>query len=486
MKAAFIMLASLIILLPTLMMADGILANGVVAAIAASAILTVACTLHARDLNRLSHLLAPIALVGLFIPCLWMLSQVLPVATRSLTRPVWASTAGALDRRFVGTISLDIGATLVSLARYCSVLAAAFVTAAITLSKPRAEKVLSFLAGIAALIAAGLIGYDVGYLRLAGYGHPGVRADAMNVAIIGLILSLAMTIRAYQQVDGIRGHQRSRMAAIATASASLVVLLICLSAILISADPALPLAGLFGTGVPISVSAIRRWRLGPFGQAGIVALAAVASFGFFAVAPAKEGADPTLALSRYSQVSSVERMLSDAKWPGSGAGSFEALFPLYRATDEIDSLEIPTAAATIAIEMGRSFLWICVVVALIGAWTLFRRAILRGQDHIYSCAGAGCIVALLILLFANDGILGSGASLMIGAVCGLAFAQSKSARNREPTSDAASWNRTEPRRVRAARSRGSLLRRLRHGSVSDWPRSAFSSLPKPPGSFFPK
>jgi hypothetical protein len=124
-------------------------------------------------------------------------------------------------------------------------------------------------------------------------------------------------------------------------------------------------------------------------------------------------------------------MLSEAKWEGSGAGSFEALLPIYRDTVEVDSLEIPTAATTIAIEMGRPFLWTCIIVALIGASTLFGRALLRGRDHVYSSAGAGCIIALLISLFANNGILGLTSSLMIGVVCGLAFAQSKSTRNRD-------------------------------------------------------
>jgi hypothetical protein len=81
--------------------------------------------------------------------------------------------------------------------------------------------------------------------------------------------------------------------------------------------------------------------------------------------------------------------------------------------------------------MGRPFLWTCVIIALIGASTLFRRALLRGRDYVYSSAGAGCIIALLVSLFANDGILGLTASLMISVVCGLAFAQSKSASNRD-------------------------------------------------------
>jgi len=430
MIAAFIILTSLIALLPALMMMDGILANGVVTAIVAIAIVAVVLTLHTSDLNRFSQLLRPTAFIVLFIPCLWMLLQVLPNSIRSLANPVWLSASTALDKPFVGAISLDISATLLSLARYCAILGAALVTVAVTLNKQRAESILSLLTGIAALIATGLIGYDLGYLRLPGYEHLGDRADAMNIAVIGFILSCATTIRAYEHLDSTR-HRKSRMMAIVATTASTTTLLICLSAILISTDPVLFLAAQFGAGTLLGVLAIRRWRLGPFGQAGIAALAAVAVFGFFAVVPVKKDVDPTLALSTQSQISSIERMLSEAKWGGSGAGSFEALLPIYRDTDEADSLGIPTAAATMAIEMGQPFLWTCVVVVLIGASTLFRRALQRGRDYVYSSAGAGCMIALLISSFANNGILRLTASLMISIVCGLAFAQSKSASNKD-------------------------------------------------------
>jgi hypothetical protein len=432
MIAAFILLASLIALLPGLMMVDGILASGVVSAIVAIAMVTVALTLHTSDLNRFSRLLGPTAFTVLFIPCLWMLLQVLPIPTRSLANPVWVSASTALGKPFVGAISLDIGATLLSLARYCAILAAAFVTAAVTLNRQRAESVLSVLTVIAALIAAELIGFDLGHLRLPGFDHPGERANAMNIAVIGFILACATTIRAFEHLDTPSTlHRKTRMTALVAASASMVALFICLSAILISADAVLFLAALSGTGILIAVFVIRRWQLGLWGQAAIAALAAVVAVGFFAVVPANKEVDPTLALSTQGQVSSLERMLSDAKWGGSGAGSFKALSSIYRDTDEADSFDTPTAAVTIAIEMGQPFLWTCVIVLVIGASTLFRRALLRGRDYVYSSAGAGCIIALLISLFANDGVLGLTASLMISVVCGLAFAQSKSASKRD-------------------------------------------------------
>jgi hypothetical protein len=426
MITAFIILSAQLAILPTTMMVDGIFANGVILAIDAVALLAVALTLPAGDLNRFSRLLGPVAIIGLFIPCLWMLLQVVPMPARSLANPIWASASTALDKQLVGAISLDIGATLLSLARYCAGLAAAFVTAAVALDTQRAESVLSLLTAVAALIAAELIGFDLGYLRLPGFE----RAEAMDIAVIGFVLSSATTIRAYE-LFGTSNSRLKNSGTMAKVAASAAVAALCLFAILMSANAVLFFAALLGTGSLISVLAIRRWRLGPWGQAGIAALAAITVVGFFALVPAKKDLDPTLALSRQSQNSPIERMLSDARWGGSGAGSFEALLPIYRDTNGGDSSDRPTAAATIAIEMGEPFLWTCVIFLLIGASMLFRRALLRGRDYIYSSAGAGCIIALLISLFANDGILGLTASLMISVLCGLAFAQSKSAINRD-------------------------------------------------------
>jgi hypothetical protein len=421
MIAALIILSSLLALVPTLMMVDGLLANGVVSAIAAIGMVTVAFTLHTSDLDRFSRLLGPTAFIVLFIPCLWMLLQVLPIPIRSLANPIWISASTALDKPFVGAISLDIGATLLSLAHYCAALAVAFIAAAVTLNRHRAESVLSLLTAIATLIAAELIGFDLGYLRFPGFE----RTDALNIAVIGIILSCATTIRAHQTLDspGTR-NRNSRMKRKVATSASIAALFICLCSILISADAAMLPAALFGAGILISVSAIRRWRFGLWGQAAIAALAAVVTAGFLAIMPARKDASPTF--STQSQISPIERMLSDTRWGGSGAGSFEALMPIYRDSNEPNSFENPTGAATIAIEMGQPFLWACAVVFLIGASTLFRRALLRGRDYVYSSAGAGCIIALLISLFANDGILGLATSLMISVLCGLAFAQSKS------------------------------------------------------------
>src|SRR4051812_16034421 len=226
MTAAFIMLISLIALLPALMLIDSTVASGGVSAILAVATLAVVINLRPSDLNRLSRLLRPTAFIVLLIPCLCMLLQVVPVA-RSLANPVWVSASAALEKPFLGSVTLDIGATLLSFARYSAVLACAFVTAAVTLDKTRAERVLSLLAGVAVLIAIELISFELGYLHLVAYERAGERASALNVAVMGAILCCATTFRAYEHV-GSRRHGKKRPSF--AGATSLIGLLVCLCA----------------------------------------------------------------------------------------------------------------------------------------------------------------------------------------------------------------------------------------------------------------
>src|ERR1700760_5122480 len=107
MTAAFLLLSALLALLPTLMMAGGTFSLGLVSAIVAIATLTIALALDGDDLSRFSRLLGQCAVVALFVPCVWMLLQVVPIPARSLTNPIWVSASAALEKPLAGTVSLD-------------------------------------------------------------------------------------------------------------------------------------------------------------------------------------------------------------------------------------------------------------------------------------------------------------------------------------------------------------------------------------------
>ncbi len=324
MIAAFVILITLIALLPALTIVDSVLAVGMSSAIVALALVSVGLFLQTNELQRFTKLLTPAALASLFLPCALMFFQILPMPVRQLANPVWSSASLALGTPIVGTVSLDTGAALLSLAHYCAALAAALVAAAVALNRQRAENILLFLSMIAAVIAAGLIGVELGYLSSPGFAQIAERADGVDIAVIGVVLSCATGVQAYEHLDNRNARrQRPQTNPIAVAAISAATLLICLIAVFIAADIILLVAMLFGIGTLAGLLSIRKWRFGPWGQAGMAAAAAIAIVGFFALVPARKDADLTVALSSQTQTASIERMLADTKWLGSGAGSFE-------------------------------------------------------------------------------------------------------------------------------------------------------------------
>jgi hypothetical protein len=426
-----VMLASLVALIPALGMLDGVGMAGAVSAMLATALMVLSIALPAASLVRFTRVLRPVVVVVLAAPALWMLLQIIPMPAGALVNPIWASASAALHQRLAGTITVDVGATLLSLARYCAVIAAALVTAAITLDRQRARHVLYILMVITALVAARQIAQELALLDGLSLGQSSDgRSQASVIAVAGIVLSFATAIHVVDQLQRTGRSRSSTRSAIFTLSGAMLSLFICAVAILVRGNPAVFIAALLGAGTLLAVRAIRQWLLGPWGRAGLAAAAAIGLFGIFAIIPADKNVDLTVPLSTQNQTA-IERMVSDAAPAGSGAGTFKALLPFYQELGRTASPEHPTAAAAIMIEMGPAFLCGMIAVALFGAWTLFSRSLARGQDYVYAAAGAGALIASSVMALADDGILDLGASLLAGVLCGLAFAQSLSGANRD-------------------------------------------------------
>ena len=423
MTAVFAILIFVISATPVLTIMGGILSAGVLLAVAAVAVALIVLTLPAGEFRRLAVLWKPIVPVA-FVPCIWIMAQLAPVPG-GLAHSVWTSASAALGQPLAGTVTLDTGATLLDLCLYFLALAIAIIATAVALERRRAETILVVLMSAAALIAAVLIGLDLDLSRFTDLGLTLQRPQMLTVAVLGLVLSCATTLRAYENYRRRRATDASTRIA---ATASIVAMAICLSAVAIHGDGALLLAAASGVVVLLGMAVIRQWHLGPWGQAGIAAAAALGLLGFLAAIPANRTVDLTLALSGKSQASieTAERMLSDAKSAGTGAGTFAALLPIYRDVDDAAVNAAPTGAASVAIGMGRPFLWLLVILALIGATGFLKRALMREREYIYAATGAACIVAVFVSSFANAGILGLAAFLLASGVCGVALAQSKS------------------------------------------------------------
>ncbi|MCK1712892.1 MULTISPECIES: hypothetical protein [unclassified Bradyrhizobium] len=455
-----VMLAEFVAITAALAMPESLQSLGLASFILATAALVVALFPSSAFLG-LAKRLRPGLVVVLAAPALWMALQAVPMPMHTLGNPIWATASAALSEHLAEIITVDIGATMRSLAQYCAVLAAALVTAVITLDRYRAAQVLHILLSIAMIATAMWFGKET-----AGVAGP----DGSTVAVLGVLLSCATAIRAADQIA-----RHSRPGTIAPApllalSAATIAMIVCLAALLIRTNSTAVVAALLGSGILLSVFAIRRWFLGLWGTAGVFATAAIFFIASATVIPFRTNTDVTIALSTSSQIA-TERMLQDVRPAGSGAGASTVLLPLYRDIGIGAPRERPTAAAAMVIDMGWAFLCGLVVLAMLGACILIRRSLSRAYDYVYPALGAGASIALTILAFADHGILGLGASLLVAALFGLAFGQSVSGAGRE----AISWESKEASDWMAGPTPASRPR-LAPAFVTLWPRVALTVL----------
>ncbi len=164
--------------------------------------------------------------------------------------------------------------------------AAALVTAIITLDRYRAAQVLHILLAIATIATAMWFGKET-----TGVAGP----DGSTVAVLGVLLSCATAIRA---ADQLRRHSRPGTIAPAplpALSAAIIAMIICMTALLIRTNSAAVVAAVLGSGILLSVFAIRRWFLGLWGTAGVLATAAIFFIASVTVIPFRTNTDLTIA-----------------------------------------------------------------------------------------------------------------------------------------------------------------------------------------------
>ncbi|WP_407118048.1 hypothetical protein [Bradyrhizobium sp. LMG 9283] len=460
MMVRLVILAELVAITAAFAMPESLQGWALASLILSAAALVVAIFPSPSSLG-LAKLLRPGLIVVLAVPALWMALQAVPMPRGTLGNPIWATASAALNEPLAEMITVDTAATMFSLAQYCAVLAAALITAVISLDRHRAAHVLYVLLSIATIATA--MWFDKEATGVAG-------PDGSTVAVLGVLLSCATAMRA---VDQLLRH--SRPGTIATAplpvlSAAIIAMIVCMAALLIRANSTAVVAAIIGSGILLSVFAIRGWFPGLWGTAGVLATAAIVFIAIATVIPFRTNTDLAIALSTSSQTA-TERMLQDIGPAGSGAGASTVLLPIYQDVGVGASRERPTAAAAIVIDMGRAFLCGLVVIAMLAACILIRRSLSRTYDYVFPALGAGASIAVTILAFADHGILGLGASLLVAALFGLSFGQSVPGAGRDAIPSES--NETSDRiAVQASASR----RRFASASVAMWPRATLTVL----------
>jgi hypothetical protein len=368
--------------------------------------------------------LLPLAL----IPAVWMIAQLLPAPY--LAHPIWQSAATALDIPLHGKISADPGLTLQALLRYMSLLGVMLAALCVAIDRSRAHRLLCVLVVVAGFAAIAFIVVAAGGLRTVEAQNLSTAAASFaTIGNLGMLLSASLIVSALDQYLLRRSGSGIGGSVLAEFCAGGVVFAICLGATAFAAPRLIVIAGLCGL-IPVFLVAFFRHAPSHGWEKGlvtavimIVAVAAVLSgfdkgsgdLAFRAAA----GATPV-------QTALAGRMLADAGPLGTGAGTYAALLPVYRGIGDFAVLAPPSAAAKISLELGRSGLAAVLALGAILSAILFRRALARGRDSLYAAAGSGCVVLLMLEMFADAGAMTTGASVLAATTIGLALGQSVS------------------------------------------------------------
>ena len=128
-------------------------------------------------------------------------------------------------------------------------------------------------------------------------------------------------------------------------------------------------------------------------------------------------------------VATVERMLSDLRWAGNGAGTFPALWQIYHYLGAATAAQVPTTAASIMIGGGAVLLLTEIAGAALLFVILFRGALARGRDSLYPAAAAASVAILFGEAFCDASLQTTAVTLIATVSIGLGLTQSVSQAN---------------------------------------------------------
>jgi hypothetical protein len=385
-----------------------------------------AITLRPGETEFLVSIIRPL-LVFALLPILWIAFQILPL--RIFAHPIWANAEAALGHTIAGTVSVDAGASLLSLGQYIVLAGVTLLSAAIATERGRAEVLLFTLTYAVTMIA--VITLTHAWLLPSLQLSPFLRAQAAVCVAMGTIVASAACIRTVERYETRAARPRRRGSTLLlTFMGSSTALVICATTLVLDGTRQEQVAAACGVALLVCITIIRRLKLQLWGIAIIVISVTAAAILLIAAQPSQRGRSLLLSFavsSPTSPPSVSERMLKDAPLVGTGAGTFAAVAPIYREMDDPPAGSVAaTAAASLGIELGRPMLWLIVAATVALIVVLLNCSLRRGRDSFYSAMGASCLATMLLLSFVNAGLQGIAAGVIAAVALGLAIAQSKS------------------------------------------------------------
>jgi hypothetical protein len=405
---------------------DGLAARSFIEVLATLAFASVAISARALDLNFINRATKGLQIVAA-VPAIWMIIQLLPTPIGA--HSIWAFANEALGRRSWGHISIDLGLTTLALTFYLANVALVLVGILVARDRRHAELISFALTAITAITVVGLLVGKWGLI--SGVTNPDEMLSAISA--LGILLSLTSTVRAIERYErrGAKpaGSAQNIRTTLSIIGAGLVVDIIGLGA---GATLNSSLVALFGIATFGSLQLIRRVGLGSWAALILVATITIAA-AMIVVWRYDSSRNLSLFLqfasaSSADAVSITQRMLSDSRWLGTGAGTFGALLPIYQDLGS-SITRPPTTMSGFAVELGLPMSLFVIGLAAWLAVILYRGALNRGRDSFYPAAAAAGTVILFGQAFCDSSLLNPSVAILGDALIGLGLAQSLSGRD---------------------------------------------------------
>ena len=326
MSSVRIILLALICASPVLLLSDGLIAQGFLAGIIAIALAITAWSLRQGETEFFISLFRLPAVFAL-VPALWMVIQVIPLGV--LAHPVWKSVEKALGHPVLGTMSVDLGASVIALGQYLSMMAVAFLSAAVAVDRRRADWVLFALTAAGAIIALISVMSELFPLgvALASFAQP----QAIDCTSLGILAAAAACVRTLERYATRHSNSPHSQQVVGVDARCLRCRAIAgvLSRWLLRAGQEVLAATGCGLLVLACTMTIRWFELRLLGATTLAALSIACAILLLVHQPFDRDKSLPLAFATSSTALS-ERLLSDAPLVGTGAGTFAALAPIYR------------------------------------------------------------------------------------------------------------------------------------------------------------
>ena len=413
---AQIILVILLLISPFAIFVDKATGYGLVAGIAATGLVFVATGIRPGEAKFLLSSIRR-ALVVAAIPALWIIIQLLPIGFPA--NPIWASAEVALGSSRRGSITIDVGATVMALGFYLSLIAISLCSAAIAVDRYRAGSILYALNG-ATVLTAGLL--VLPQLFVSFNVVPSDQGAAIACASIGVVVAVAGLIKTIERE---RTSRRYVGIFVGYTAAFVISALVLITA----AQYTVWVAVAYSLAAILGVAIIRHFDFGAWGIAALTSLPLGLGVLLISQQPNLASDGPALFFTSPSSpalMSASQRILADTHWSGVGAGAFAAISPIYRNIDDPPMPNPPNAITGLLVELGRPMTVTIGLVTCIAFVVLLRASLRRGRNSFYPTAGAACLLGLLLLAFVNAGILATSPAVLMASVIGLAFGQSKS------------------------------------------------------------